>query len=98
VPTPAAALPGFALAGLGMTLAVASLSSLLQQRLPDHLRGRVMALWSVGFLGSRPFAAALNGAVADLVSVGAALGLVAVSMVAAAWLCLPARTDRPVPG
>lgn len=98
VSTPAAALPGFAVAGLGMTLAVTSLSALLQQRLPDHLRGRVMALWSVGFLGSRPFAAALNGAVADLLSVGAALALVAVSMVAAAWLCRPGRTDRPLPG
>nr|WP_297422254.1 MFS transporter [uncultured Actinotalea sp.] len=98
VATPWGAVPGFAVSGVGMTFAVTGLSALLQQRLPDHLRGRVMALWSVGFLGSRPFAAALNGAVADLVSVGAALALVAVLMGAASWLCRPGRTGRPLPG
>lgn len=98
VVTPWGAVPGFAVSGVGMTFAVTGLSALLQQRLPDRLRGRVMALWSVGFLGSRPFAAALNGAVADLLSVAAALALVAALMVAAACLCRPGLTDRPLPG
>ncbi|WP_225753450.1 MFS transporter [Actinotalea sp. Marseille-Q4924] len=97
VSTPWAAVPGFAVAGLGMTFAVTGLSALLQRRLPDQLRGRIMALWSVGFLGSRPFAAALNGAVADLVSVDAALVVVMVLMVGAARLCRPSTTDRPPP-
>jgi hypothetical protein len=32
------------------------------------MRGRVMALWSMAFLGSRPVAAIIDGVVADLVS------------------------------
>ncbi|MCU1432677.1 MAG: putative transporter [Actinotalea sp.] len=97
VSTPWAAVPGFALAGLGMTMGLTGLSAQLQQRVPDGLRGRVMALWSVGFLGSRPFAAALNGAMADLVSLQAALLLVAVLMLGAVWLCRPSNLSRPPP-
>jgi MFS family permease len=97
VSTPWAAVPGFGLAGLGMTMGLTGLSAQLQQRVPDGLRGRVMALWSVGFLGSRPFAAALNGAMADLVSLQAALLLVAVLMLGAVWLCRPSNLSRPPP-
>jgi hypothetical protein len=32
------------------------------------MRGRVMALWSMAFLGSRPLAGLVDGAVADLTS------------------------------
>lgn len=78
--TPATVLSAFAAGGVGMTLAVTSLSAQLQERVPDELRGRIMALWSMAFLGSRPLAAAMNGAVADHVSVPAALVLVAVLM------------------
>jgi len=80
---------GFVVGGLGMTLALTSLTAQMQEILPDDVRGRVMAFWSMGFLGSRPLAAALDGAVADLVSVEAALLLVALLLVAAAWLCSP---------
>src|SRR5690606_11501124 len=95
--TPWAAFPGFVVAGFGMTMALTSLSSELQERLPDGMRGRVMALWTMGFLGSRPIAAALNGSIADLVSVTAALLTVAVFMVVAAWLCRPSVLAAPPP-
>lgn len=88
---PWVAVVGFGLSGLGMTTALTGLSSHLQERLPEGLRGRIMALWSVGFLGSRPFAAAFNGAVADRLSVSAAFGLVAVAGFIVAWVCRPAR-------
>lgn len=90
----------FGAGGLGMTLSLTSLSSQLQERLPDVLRGRVMALWSMGYLGSRPFAAAVDGAVADLVSVEAALVLVAAVTVVAAWVSRgghPPLLDGPRP-
>jgi hypothetical protein len=47
---------------------VTTTNSNLQHRLDENMRGRVMALWSMAFLGSRPIAALIDGAVADLVS------------------------------
>jgi MFS family permease len=91
------AVVGFGLSGLGMTTALTGLSSHLQERVPDGLRGRIMALWSVGFLGSRPFAAALNGAVADQVSLSAAFGVVAAMAFLVAWVCRPSQLAVPPP-
>lgn len=85
-------------AGAGLTMSLTSLSTQLQQRLPEELRGRVMALWSVAFLGSRPVAAAVNGAIADLTSPRFAFGAVAVLVLALAWSCRPARVAaHPIP-
>ena len=63
----------FGISGLGMSLGLTSLSSLLQERAPDSFRGRIMAFWSMAFLGSRPFAAATNGALADYFCIETAL-------------------------
>ncbi|MFP4148655.1 MAG: hypothetical protein ACLFV0_04120, partial [Nitriliruptoraceae bacterium] len=73
-------------------------STQLQARLPDELRGRVMALWSVAFLGSRPLAAAANGALADLTSPAVAMLGVGVLVALTATVIRPARlAARPVP-
>jgi MFS family permease len=74
-------------AGMGYFLAVTSLTTLLQLAVPEHLRGRVMALWGVAFLGSRPLAAFLDSTLAALFSPQVALAAVA-SLVAltAAWV------------
>jgi MFS family permease len=66
-PVAAVLVVGFALTGVGFVFALTGFTSVLQRRIPDELRGRIMALWSVAFLGNRPFAAALDGAAADLV-------------------------------
>lgn len=95
--SPQLAAVGFAIAGIGMTLAIISLSTQLQQRVPDYMRGRIMALWSVAFLGSRPLAGAVNGAVADVLTVEAALTLVAAICLLAAFLCRPSRLAAPIP-
>jgi MFS family permease len=95
-PSAATAIGAFGIGGAGMTLALTSLSTQMQERLPDGIRGRVMALWSVAFLGSRPFAAAVNGAVADTVGVDAALLVVVGVLAVAAWVARPARL-APVP-
>jgi MFS family permease len=89
--TPLLVMLAFGVTGAGMTFALTSLSTQMQERLPDEVRGRVMALWSVAFLGSRPFAAGINGAIADLVSVDAALVMVAILVLLAAWSSRPAR-------
>lgn len=69
----AVALAGLGLAGTGMPLALNAYTTVIQADLPDGLRGRVMALWSMAFIGSRPLAATLDGAVADAVGVRAAI-------------------------
>ncbi len=95
--TPAVALAGFALAGLAFGWAMTGLSTLVQERAPEELRGRIMALWLVGFLGSRPLAAALLGGTADTLGVHAAFGLAAVSCLVAALWCRPAKLGGPLP-
>jgi len=91
--SPLIAVASFALAGSGMTLGLTSLMTLLQQRAPDELRGRMMALWSVAFLGTRPLAAAANGLIADLGSVRVALLAVVVLMLVGAYVARPSRVD-----
>ena len=83
------ALLSLAVAGTGMTLALTSVTTLIQHRAPEALRGRIMALWVMAFLGCRPLAAALNGSAADLTSpTVAALGAAAVVM-CGAWFVRP---------
>jgi len=97
-PLPALAIAGFVLGGMGMTAALTSLSTLLQERLPDDLRGRVMALWSVAFLGSRPIAAAVNGGIADATSPLVAFLVVASLVGTVAAFVRPTRmAARPAP-
>ena len=73
-----------ALAGAGFLLGVTSTNTELQSALPEELRGRVMAWWSVAFLGCRPIAALVDGVVADVTDVRVALGLASVVAVGAA--------------
>lgn len=95
---PGLAIVALGVAGSGMTFSLTSLSTELQQRLPDELRGRVMALWSVAFLGSRPVAAGVNGALADATSAAVAFAVVAAVVAGAAWFCRPRRLRaRPAP-
>lgn len=71
-PTAGLALISLGLAGMGFLFGTTSLTSAMHLRIPEELRGRIMALWGVAFLGSRPVAAFLDGTVADLVSPSAA--------------------------
>jgi MFS family permease len=97
-PTVPLAITGFVIGGAGMTMSLTALSTLLQGRLPDALRGRVMALWSMAFLGSRPVAAAVNGAVADATAPVVAFLTVAVVVAVVAVAVRPSRlAARPAP-
>ena len=50
--------------GFCMIVGMASANTLLQLTCPDHLRGRVMALFSMMFMGMAPFGALLAGVLA----------------------------------
>ncbi|UBV16847.1 MFS transporter [Mycolicibacterium fortuitum] len=91
----ALALAGFAVAGLGFGWAMTGLSTVVQERAPEQLRGRIMALWLVGFLGSRPFAAALLGGAADVFSVRVAFVIAGAVTLAVALAARPAALSEP---
>jgi len=52
-------------AGFCMMLQMASSNTLVQTMAPDHLRGRVMSVYSMMFMGLAPFGALMGGALAD---------------------------------
>lgn len=92
-PTLPVAAAALVVAGVGFFAANATLAAEVQSRVPDFLRGRVMALWTMAFLGSRPLAALLNGFVADRTNARAATAMAAA--VAAAGAVLIRRADGP---
>ncbi len=51
--------------GLGMMVQMASSNTLIQTMVPDKLRGRVMAVYSMMFMGMAPLGSILAGLVAD---------------------------------
>lgn len=95
--SPALAITGFAVTGFGFGWAMTGLATVVQERAPEELRGRIMALWLVGFIGSRPIAAALLGGTADLVSVQAAFTVAAVMSLGVALWCRPSNLEGPLP-
>jgi MFS family permease len=66
--------------GYFMMLEMSSSNTLIQSMTPDALRGRVMAVYSMMFMGMAPFGALFGGAVADRLGapVTVAIGGVAV--------------------
>lgn len=51
--------------GFCMMLQMSSSNTLIQAMVPDHLRGRLMAVYSMMLMGIAPFGALLGGALAD---------------------------------
>jgi MFS family permease len=94
------ALPVLFLAGIGYLASNTHATSRLQLGVEPWERGRIMALWSVAFLGLRPFASIVDGAIAGAFGVRAAGILLALPALAcAAWMVVRARTRgwRPAP-
>lgn len=61
-----------AVAGFGYLISNAAATSQLLLGVDDSQRGRIMALWSVAFIGLRPIASLADGGIADLFGVRAA--------------------------
>lgn len=80
----------FAAVGWGFGWAMMASTTLIQQHVPSHLRGRVMAMWLMGFVGARPIAAAAVGVIADLASVTLAFATLAAALALVALKCRPA--------
>jgi MFS family permease len=87
-----------AVAGFGYLGSNTSATTRLQLGVPPAQRGRIMALWSIAFLGLRPVASIVDGAVAGAFGVRAAgvlLALPALLGAALALRTLPRWSRRP---
>jgi len=61
--------------GYSVMLQMASTNTLIQTMVPDQLRGRVMALYSMMFMGMAPFGALSGGALAHRIGAPAAVAV-----------------------
>jgi MFS family permease len=68
--------------GFSMMLQMAASNTLIQAMVPDHLRGRVLAVYAMMFMGMAPFGALLAGAVASRVGAPLTVGLGGVACIA----------------
>ncbi len=78
--------------GFCMMLQMSSSNTLIQAMVPDELRGRVMAVYSMMFMGMGPFGAFLGGALADRLGAPITVAMGAVASIGGAalfWLQLP---------
>lgn len=80
------ALLAAAVAGAGFVGSMALATSRLHRLAPGPSLGRLMALWSIAFLGIRPFAAIVDGAIADLLGVRVAALALALPVIVTAAL------------
>jgi MFS family permease len=70
----AIALPAMFLAGIGSIAMAATANTLVQLTVPDHLRGRIMSVYTTVFAGSTPIGGLVTGAIAS--GLGAATAIV----------------------
>lgn len=88
-----------AVAGWGMISMGATINTMIQLTSPDHLRGRVMSVYTTVFVGSTPIGGLISGAIAAAFGTPAAFlvaGVVSLLTVAGAALWL-VRGGRPEP-
>ena len=88
-----AAFAFLAVAGFGYLVSNASATARLQLSVADYERGRIMALWSIAFLGVRPVASLVDGALAHATGVRVAAAVMAIPAFAGAIAA--ARTAQP---
>ena len=72
--------------GFCMMLQMSSSNTLIQAMVPDHLRGRVMAVYSMMFMGMAPFGALFGGASADRLGAPVTVSMGAVACIGGAIL------------
>ena len=75
--------------GFSMMLQMACSNTMIQAMVPDQLRGRVMAVYSMMFMGMAPFGAVLGGALADRLGAPVTVAIGAVACIGAAgWFAM----------
>ncbi|HXH97671.1 MAG TPA: MFS transporter [Gaiellaceae bacterium] len=77
--------------GFGYLSSNAAATTHLQLGVRDEQRGRIMALWSVAFLGTRPLSSLCDGAIAESAGIRVAAPIMAVPALLAAAVLLRKR-------
>jgi len=72
--------------GFTMMVQMASSNTMIQSMVPDHLRGRVMAVYSMMFMGMAPFGSLYSGALAHALGAPMTLALGGFGCIAGALL------------
>ena len=81
-------LAGSTLAGMGLILVLASAQGAVQQQVDDAIRGRMMALWTMGLSTASPIGSVLFGPLADWAGHSAALLVMAIGVLVLLSTCL----------
>jgi MFS family permease len=87
--------------GCSQIVFTASSNTTLQVTVPDQLRGRIMSLYALAFVGASPFGSFLIGAVAEkfgvpaACAVGGGCGFALVALLAIRWRRRHARPQHP---
>ena len=94
-----AAIPASLVIGTGYIVAAVSFVTTIQADVPERLRGRVMSLWLLSFLGPRVFAAVIDGQLGDSFGPHITTAVFAAPALVAAWFVrnvVPPTTTEPV--
>ncbi|MGZ4144987.1 MAG: MFS transporter [Actinomycetota bacterium] len=93
------AVPACLLAGAGYISATMSFTTTIQEDVPESLRGRVSALWTLAFLAPRAFAAVAEGALSDHIGprITTSLFSVVALIAAVALRRVAVGTGEPIP-
>ena len=99
VPSLWPALLVLAVGGLGFLTSTTTWTTGLQEEVSEAMRGRIMGIWTLCALGSRPVAALIDGAVADLAGTRVAVLVIAAPLVLVALTVAPRlRSSRVTAG
>jgi MFS family permease len=74
--------------GFSATVQMAATNTIVQRRVPDELRGRIMAVYATTFMGVQPIGSLLAGGVAKRIGAQYALGLFGLLLLAGSLVFL----------
>jgi predicted MFS family arabinose efflux permease len=94
MPSMWAAIAVLAVGGLGFLTSTTTWTTGLQEEVSEAMRGRVMGIWTLCALGSRPLASLIDGAVADLAGPRIAALVITLPLVFVAIFVTPRLVKR----
>lgn len=82
------------LCGLAMVTCLALCNTSIQRRVPDHMRGRVLSMYTFSFYAFLPFGNLASGVIAEHYGIGVTLALLGAALLASAFLAAMAVRMR----
>lgn len=88
------AIPALVVAGFGHLSSTAAAGARVQLSVPDELRGRLMALWTLSFLGVRPLGSLIDGTLASILGIRVAAAIMTLPAVLTGLVLLRLQAGR----